>query len=277
MRRTTGLVAIPLACAALAIAGCGSSGDQDTAKDTKADAAGKTYTVATTVPFPPYTDLVDGKFVGFEKDLITAAANANGFRIKIENVPKFESLIPGMLSGRYDAAYDAFVDNPARHRQFKTIDWSASQWELAAPKGKFSANTDACGKRVAVQAGSQPMIDALERFAKESCDGRGIKQVPLPLGQQPSAVKSGRADLMVTDSISMPGVLKKTPAFARVGEPYGKPEIGGLLVPASRSEFVDATVAGLKKIVADGTYDKIMAKWDITNAAYDKATVNVAQ
>jgi polar amino acid transport system substrate-binding protein len=219
---------------------------------------------------------VDGEFVGFEKDIIAAVAEKSGFEIEIVNVPKFESLIPGMLSGRYDAAYDGFVDNPDRHEQFKTVNYYGSKWGIASVKDRVADAAALCGKRVATQTGSQPMEDALEAFSKETCSGDPIKQVSLPIGQQPSAVKSGRADAMVTDTISLPGLLEKNPTFAQVGEPYGEPVIGGILIPAKNTELADAFVKGLKSIIDDGTYDEVMEKWKLGDSAYKDATVNVA-
>jgi ABC-type amino acid transport substrate-binding protein len=257
-------------------AACGSS-DEPESEPAAAETTGETYTIATTIPFPPYTDQVDGEFVGFEKDLIAAVAEKSKFEIEIVNVPKFESLIPGMLSGRYDAAYDGFVDNPERHEQFKTINYYGSKWALAAVADTFAAGADLCGKRVATQAGSQPMEDALTAYSKETCDGNDMKKVSLPIGQQPSAVKSGRADAMVTDTISLPGLLEKNPTFAQVGDAYGEPAIGGLLVPAKNAEFADLVVEGLKGIIADGTYDQIMGKWELTDSAHKDASVNIAK
>lgn len=266
----------PALIVALLLAGCGSSSDNDESGSDTAG-SGEVQTIATTIPFPPYTDQVDGEFVGIEKDLITEIAGAAGFKIKIVNVPKFEALIPGMLSGRYDAAYDAFGDNPVRHEQFKTVDWLGYRWGLAGPKGKFSDGSELCGKHVAVQAGSQVMIDALKAYSDEACGSDPIDQVELPIGQQTSAVKSGRADAMVTDTISLPGVLEKTPSFAPVGDPYGTPVLGGLLVPAKNEALANQVVQGLKKIIADGTYEEIMRKWEVADAAYKKATVNAGE
>jgi polar amino acid transport system substrate-binding protein len=276
MKRRTGLTAALVAAGALMFAACGSS-DEPESEPAASEPTAETYTIATTIPFPPYTDQVDGEFVGFEKDLIAAVAEQSKFKIEIVNVPKFESLIPGMLSGRYDAAYDGFVDNPERHEQFKTINYYGSRWALAALADKFATGADLCGKRVATQTGSQPMEDALTAYSKETCDGNDIKKVSLPIGQQPSAVKSGRADAMVTDTISLPGLLEKNTTFAQVDEPYGEAVIGGLLVPAKNAELADRFVTGLKAIIADGTYDEIMGKWKLDDSAYKDASVNVTE
>lgn len=245
------------------------------AASSSAATANETFTVATTVPFPPYTDNVNGEFVGIEKDLITAIAKADGFSIIIENAPKFEALLPGMLSGRYDGAYDAFGDNPDRHEAFKTIDWLGYRWSLAAIDGKFSDTSELCGKRVTLQAGSATMIDAIQKYSDDTCAGAAIEQVPLPIGQQASAVRSGRAEAMMTDSISMPGLLEENVDFTVVGGPFGEQVIGGLLVPTSNADFADRVVRGLKTIIEDGTYDQIMTKWDVADASYKKATVNL--
>jgi len=258
--------------------GCGESDSDNNSADQKQAADGKTYVIGTSVPFRPLTDRVDGEFVGAEKDLIAAIADAQGFKIKIENAAKFESLLPGMLSGRYDAAYDGFIDNPERHKQFKSVNWMQYLWTFAAPKGT-EGGAALCGKNIVTLSGSQPMNDALRDYSKEVCPSDNpFKHVQLGTSQGPTAIKAGRGDAMIADSLTLPTTLEENPELEQVGEYWGEPALDALLVPARNAEFADNVVEGLKQIIADGTYDEILEKWDIPEAsAYKEATVNVAQ
>lgn len=73
----------------LAFAGCGSSNN------------GKTLTMATNAEFPPYEYMEDGKIVGIDAEIAQAIADKLGYELVIENVD-FDSLIPGVQTGKYD-------------------------------------------------------------------------------------------------------------------------------------------------------------------------------
>ncbi|MBO5408205.1 MAG: transporter substrate-binding domain-containing protein [Clostridia bacterium] len=69
-------------------AGCGKTEDN-------------TLTMATNAEFPPYEYMEDGKIVGIDAEIAQAIATKLGKELKIENVD-FDSLIPGVQTGKYD-------------------------------------------------------------------------------------------------------------------------------------------------------------------------------
>ncbi|MBQ7950187.1 MAG: amino acid ABC transporter substrate-binding protein [Clostridia bacterium] len=60
-----------------------------------------TLTMATNAEFPPYEFMEDGKIVGIDAEIAQAIATKLGKELKIENVD-FDSLIPGVQTGKYD-------------------------------------------------------------------------------------------------------------------------------------------------------------------------------
>ena len=73
----------------VAFAGCGTGN------------GGKTLTMATNAEFPPYEYMEDGKIVGIDAEIAQAIADKLGYELVIENVD-FDSLIPGVQTGKYD-------------------------------------------------------------------------------------------------------------------------------------------------------------------------------
>ncbi len=60
-----------------------------------------TLTMATNAEFPPYEFMEDGNIVGIDAEIAQAIATKLGKELKIENVD-FDSLIPGVQTGKYD-------------------------------------------------------------------------------------------------------------------------------------------------------------------------------
>lgn len=241
---------------------------------------GKAVKVATSTPFPPFTYKEDGKFVGFENELFHAVARAGGFQIEVLESAQFEGIIPGLMSGRYEAAYNGFSDNPTRYAKFNLVGWAKGQSELLTLQKNLSTlktPKDICGRRVAVVLGSEVHAAAVRFLAKQNCgDEAAIEQVPMS-GDTSTAVKSGRADAMYSSTFASTVTLSKLPDFARYGTPFGRPSVIGMLIPKSNEALTAKAVAGLKAIIADGTYAKIMAKWDLQSSMYTDVTVNKDQ
>lgn len=61
----------------------------------------ETLTMATNAEFPPYEYMEDGKVVGIDAEIAQAIADKLGRELVVENVD-FDSLIPGVQTGKYD-------------------------------------------------------------------------------------------------------------------------------------------------------------------------------
>ncbi len=58
-------------------------------------------TMATNAEFPPYEYMENNEIVGIDAEIAKAIADKLGYELKIENVD-FDSLIPGVQTGKYD-------------------------------------------------------------------------------------------------------------------------------------------------------------------------------
>ena len=48
----------------------------------------------------------------------------------------------------------------------------------------------------------------------------------------------------------------------------------GIPVPKNRPQLRDAVRAGLKKVIENGTYDQLLAKWNLQAQAFKDAAIN---
>ncbi len=87
MKKVLSIVLV--AVLALSLVACGGAKDDNV------------LTMATNAEFPPYEFMQDGKVVGIDAEIAQAIAEKLGKELVIENVD-FDSLIPGVQTGKYD-------------------------------------------------------------------------------------------------------------------------------------------------------------------------------
>jgi polar amino acid transport system substrate-binding protein len=292
-----------LATAALvvALAACGSSSNGTTsstsqpssaaltsAKDAKVAAevpasvkSKGTLTVAADATYPPNESIgSDGKtVVGMDPDLAKALAGVMGLKASVQN-QTFDSIIPGLAAKKYDLGMSSFTDTKERE---KTVDFvtyfsaGTSFYEKAQGGPKINGLADLCGHKVAVEKGTTQADDATAQGKKCTAAGKpGVKVLVFPDQNGANlALSSGRADVGMADSpVAEYQVKQASGQFKLVGKDYGTAPYG-IAIP--KGSGMDKPVLGaLKKLMADGTYTKILDKWGIQKGAIKNPTINGA-
>ena len=79
--------------------------------------------LGTDAEYPPceYYD-ESGEMVGFEPDLWNAIGEKLGVEVKPESI-SFDGLMPGVESGRFDAAMECIADRPEREEKYTFVDF----------------------------------------------------------------------------------------------------------------------------------------------------------
>jgi len=240
-----------------ALAGCGGQEKASTESDKKAEtSAAKKYVFASDTAYAPFEfQDKDGKYVGFDMDLIAAIAKAAGFEYEIKSM-NFDGVLGAVQSGNVDAAISAITIKPERAKKF---DFSEPYFEadqsIAVKKENDSIKTieDLKGKVIAVQIGTTGAIEA------EKIKGATVKT----FNNIPEAfleLQNGGADAVMNDIPVTAEYIKKNPnvkvAFmVPTGEKYG---IG---VNKGNKELLEKINQGLKAVKENGEYDKIYEKW----------------
>jgi polar amino acid transport system substrate-binding protein len=311
--RTWLSAAVPLLCAA-AIVGCGSSNTSSstssaaaaptsssssatgTSTGTSSAAPGAnpavaklvpssikskgTITVAADASYPP-NEFVgpDGKtVVGMDADLMKALGAAMGVKVNIVN-ETFDSIIPGLASGKYDVGASSFTDTKEREKTVDFVDYfvaGESFFTKASGGATVNGLTDICGKTVAVEKGTTEESDAQTQSGKCKKAGKGAVSVQSFNDQNGAnlALSSGRAQLGFADSpVADYQVKKSNGAFKLTGPAFANAPYG-LAVP-KKSGLAPAIEAALKAVMADGTYTKILTKWGIQSGALPAAKVKI--
>jgi polar amino acid transport system substrate-binding protein len=223
-------------------------------------------------------DTATGEIVGFEPELARAIARRLNVKVEIQNVA-WDGLLAGMQAGRFDIAMSGITDSPQRQQAMDFVDWYSSGAKLIVPKGnpkKVSGIDSLCGLTLAgVRATS---FYKIMEAAAAKC---GSKETPLIATDSTPAglllLKSGRADVLALDALASVGFLKVNPELESATENKLNPDIHGVAFAKTNAALRDAWQAGLNAIIDSGEYDAILKRFDSSDVAYKKATVNAGQ
>ena len=242
-----------------------------------------TVRVASGVSFPPmeFFDADNKTVLGFDADLGAALGQVLGVKFDFQNT-NFDGILGGLNAGRYDLALTSMIDKKERQATADFIDYLTSGVTFMVAKGNPKGITDKlglCGKTAAVEKSSTGDL-SVDDITKE-CTAAGkpaVKKQPFP--DQASAVQalqSGRADAVVALDLTLAYNVKTQPeAFQVDAKPFGTLPVG-IPVPKSNTELRDAVQAALKKVIDSGTYDALLAKWNLQNQALKGAPINTGQ
>lgn len=239
-----------------------------------------TLTVAADATYPPNEFIApDGHTViGMDADLMKALGAVMGLKVNMVN-ETFDSIIPGLASGKYDVGASSFTDTKAREKVVNFVDYFVAGEEFftkASGGVSVSGLADICGKTVAVEKGTTEESDAQTQSGKCKKAGKPAVTV-LSFNDQNGAnlaLSSGRAQLGFADSpVSAYQVKKSNGLFKLTGTsienaPYG------LAVP-KQPGLTPALLAALKVVMQNGQYMSILTHWGIQAGAIPAAQVKV--
>ena len=276
---TAGLVTVVVGLAACGSDDSSSPGTSSGASTQKAQP--RVLSVVSNAPFPPFEEYKNGKPVGAEVELTEAMFAKANFKPKWTNQKNFDAIIPAMQAGRYDVAAAGSVgDSPERRKVLYNVNLYQNNYAVAGAKG-VGALKDVCGTKVAIVKGASSELDATDYFDKTYCAGNPVKRVLITGsgGEIVAALRAGRADFFLAEESNVSDVIKKEASIKLVEKAFAVPDVGlaGIVVAKKNRDLAVALQKGLQAIIADGTYARVMKKWNLTAANYTKGTVNGEQ
>ncbi|MFI1987971.1 ABC transporter substrate-binding protein [Actinoplanes sp. NPDC020271] len=220
----------------------------------------------------------DGKsIVGFDVDLFNAVGQKLGLKTEWQTA-KFDSIIPGVGSGKYTVGVSSFTINADREKEVNMISYFSAGTQWAAKAGSALSPDDACGKKVAVQTATVQADDIKVRSGKCTDAGKAAITVDQYQAQSDAtnAVVTGKDDAMLADSPIAAYAVKQTSGqLALLGDIYDSAPYG-YAVGKNQTEFATVIADAVKALIADGTYKTILDKWGVTAGAITTPEVNPA-
>ncbi|WP_030599517.1 ABC transporter substrate-binding protein [Streptomyces fulvoviolaceus] len=225
--------------------------------------------------FPPQEFLEGNTLVGIQPDIALAVSEVMGVKLQNLSVGSFDSLIPGTVSGRYDMSSADFGVTADRLKQVDFVTEFKIGTAFAVKKGssiKIDKATDLCGHSVGVQSGSY-FIDQI-KGANKDCAKAGLKSIDLKTypddGARILAITNGRIEITATTEDALGYTIKSQNVPLELQKFVYAPLEQAIVIP-NDSKLGPAVEAGMKEIVENGTYAKILKKWGADSLAYDSA------
>ncbi len=228
---------------------------------TSAYAAQTTYVVGSGGTYRPFEyENSQKQLEGFDIDIIKAIAKAEDFDIKLVNTP-WEGIFATLNSGDRDIIISGITITDKRKAMVAfSAPYFPAEQSIVVPEGsKVDSVAALKGQKVGVVNSSTGDIVVSNELGKNSTDIKRFDNTPLML-QELAEDGIGAA---VGDVGVVKYYIKSHPEKALKLVPDAKFErqYFGIAVAKDNTELLGKINAGLKKIVADGTYAKIYETW----------------
>lgn len=283
------LLAASGAClASVLAAGCSSGSSSDSAASSSSTASatvaanaplaqdvptawrGKTLTVAVTA-FPPYDIVSNGQITGLDPDIYQALGQELGVKFHIVQTT-FDSIIPGLQSGRYQVA-SPMGDFVQRQKVLDMADYAEGSSSLLVSASSTFRPTDVmqlCGQTIGIESGSAEV--GVTSVLNQRCKAAGKSAVTIrtfpDVSSASVAATSGQIRGVLTDAAAnayaaqqAKGTFDNVPLTGGTDIP-GWGAIFAMGTPKG-SGLAQALVDGLKQLAANGTYKKLFSKYGL--------------
>jgi polar amino acid transport system substrate-binding protein len=291
------VLVVGLAVVAGSLVGCASTPKASATSDSsKVDAAAAALlpesarknglSVGSEIPYAPMEFYgANHKPAGFEVDLVAAIAEKLGIQIRFEE-QSFDAIIPALQAGKHDLAVSSMSDTLDRQKVLDFVDYFQGGASLIVNKGnpkQITGLSGLCGQKVAAESASWE-IDVLAS-ASADCKAAGkpaIITVAAPSdADAQTALRAGNVAAYLSDSqaaaysAKIAGEGKYFDLLVDKKFPTGyESGLIGVGILKSNSQVRDAVAASLKSLFADGTYQSLLAKWNLTSFAVTSPTIN---
>ena len=236
---------------------------------------------------------------GLDVDLANALGDKLGVAIRFHPVEHFTHSLSDVRDRRVDIGMSVLRDRGEGRRVVDFVDYLASPTALLIRKGNpdgIRSLADLCGRTVArpiempagsvvdqshrCEAAGKPMVTLVScprigGFEPDSDEN--VRLRPCPAGRDPlQLVADGRAHAAVLDR----PVADRLLATSDLGQhlAIAKPEVDagpyGIAIRKGDTQVRDAIQSALRALMADGTYNRILAHWNLERFALRDATVN---
>jgi polar amino acid transport system substrate-binding protein len=244
--------------------------------------------ICSDIPYPPMEFFdANGNPTGSDIDLGTEIAKRLGLQAQIVN-SVFDTIFAAVTSGKCDIILSDTNITADRQKQVSMIEYFQAGQSMLVAKGNpqnINATTDMCGQSVAVESGTTE-VDYLQGTGDykgnglpADCTKAGKKNPTVVIAQKDSdalqQLQAGKVVAYFTDSpVAGYYVTQHADQFQLTGQVV-EPAAVGIGIPCGASDCTSAPLSplgqavqtALKSMVTDGTYTKILTKYNLQSGA----------
>ena len=244
--------------------------------------------ICTDFPYPPQEFFDDqGKPQGLDVEIGTEIATRLGVQVQFVN-SVFDTIIAAVTSGKCDIIISAQNITADRQKQVSMIPYFQAGQSMVAVKGNpdnINSPMDLCGKTAAAESGTTEADylngtgDYQGKGVVQQCTQAGKPAVTVVVTQKDTdalqQLQSGKVSVYFADSpVAAYYTVQHPDQFQLVGQVL-EPISEGISVPCGAADCTNAPLtplgqtveSALKSMMADGTYSKILNKWNLSAGA----------
>ncbi|TDO50457.1 polar amino acid transport system substrate-binding protein [Kribbella sp. VKM Ac-2571] len=232
------------------------------------------------VPLGFYAD--DNKTpIGLEVDIAYLVAQALGLQPEIE-VTSWENLFVGLDSAKYDVGFSNITVTEKRKQKYDFATYRKDDIAFEAKKGgtwRVTGAKDIAGKTIAVSSGTNQekiLVDWNEANVKAGLPAATIKYFQKNTDTY-LALSSGRIDGYLGPNPSIAYHVKTSGETETIGKFSGAgPTLQGLIAATTKKDsgLVKAYQAAIDGVIADGSYARVLDRWNVSTEAVAKSEIN---
>ena len=228
-----------------------------------------------------YTKSDGVTFTGVDYDLAQAIGKKLGVKIKHSN-SDFGTLIPMLQSKRVDFVLSFATVTLGRQEIVDFIQYSQSGTGILVAKGNpanINSFDDLCGKNVGLQSGAVQIPIATTQSTKCVANGK----LPIKITEMGTdaevriLLRSGRVDADLLDApvaayavTTAPNDYQLVPGVDHLPRPHG------IMLLKGNTKLLKVIQTAVQQIMDDGSYKKILAKYNVPNLGLTEAKINGA-
>ena len=215
--------------------------------------------------------------VGMDADFNAALGAVMG--IKWHGVDAtFDTIIPGLQSGKFDVGNSSFTVTPARAKVVNFVTYfqaGEGYYVKDSSSLRLAGLLSLCGKTVSVESGTTEQSDAENESTTCKKDHKSAVTVLTFSDQNEAnlAVSSGRAQIGFADSQVAGYIVQQSHGQFKLDGSAFKVAPYGVAFPKA-SKLDRATLAAFKVLMRDGVYAKILAKWGVQSGAIARPAID---
>ncbi len=225
--------------------------------DTNTDAnTQETLTMATNAEFPPYEYKEGDKVVGIDAEVAQAIADKLGMKLEIVDT-KFDAIIPGVQSGKYDMGMAGMTVTPEREQSVAFSDsYATGIQSIIVKQGSAIKSVDDLSEKtkIGVQLGTTGDIYAKDDFGDEAVQeyDKGADAV--------QALLAGKIDCVIIDNEPAKSFVAANEGLEILKTSYAEEDYA-ICFKKDNTELQTKVNDALKELIADGTLQKIVNKY----------------
>lgn len=257
------------------LAACGSSNAPASSGSASGSAAGSgdaslttavdgVLSMATEATFPPYEYYDGDTIVGIDVEIAQAIADKLGLELQVTDIA-FESIIPGVQTGKYDIGLAGMTVTDERLEQVNFTDSYATgiQVVIVGPNSSITSVDDlfaeGANNVVGTQTGTTGFI-----YATSDIQDAGLGEVKsfAKTTDAVEALKNGQVDCVILDNQPAQALVaaNEGAGLSILDTEYAVEDYAAA-VSKDNAALTDAINGALKDLIADGTVQSILDKY----------------